>query len=111
VIDFEDLSLDEAKHWPDLITIVEEEVKKDREKPSYASAPWWTFWRARPELYAAVRPLARCLVCSRHSKHLAFSFQSPAQVFADSLCVFAFDRAGPWPGGFAKLAGLRALAR
>ena len=39
-----------------------------------------------------MRPLPRCLVNSRVSKHLVFTFQPVDRVFAETLYVYALDR-------------------
>ena len=90
VIDFGDLSEEEARRWPDLMAIVEEKVKPGRMKVNRASHRqyWWHYGEKRPALYTAIADLPRCLATCRHTTHLIFSFQPPNRVFAESLIVF-----------------------
>ena len=92
IISFGLRSLEEAERWPDLLRILKEKVKPERERPAYASAPWWLFWRPRPELHSALVGLDRCLVTSVVSKHLTFAFQPTNRVFSHRLTVFPLDR-------------------
>jgi hypothetical protein len=95
VINFGEMSLEEAERWPDLIAIVREKVKPERERQKDAQGKelWWRFLRPRPELTAALAGRTRCLVTSRHSKHLCFSFQPVDRVFSEATNVFALDTA------------------
>jgi hypothetical protein len=91
VINFEQMSLEEAGRWPDLLSIVREKVKPERDKNNREQYRkyWWHFGEKRPALYAAIRPLPRCLVTARTSKHVMFSFQPTNRVFSENLVVFA----------------------
>jgi hypothetical protein len=93
VINFGDLSLEEAGAWPDLLSIVRDKVKpeRDRQNDKGGREFWWRFLRPRTELYPAIARLERCLVTAIVSKHLMFSFQPPDRVFSHKLFVFAFD--------------------
>src|SRR5207249_3724012 len=53
VINFGSMTLKEAEQWPDLIRIVREKVKPERDilkAKSKSDEKWWLFWRERPEL-------------------------------------------------------------
>lgn len=90
VINFGQLELKQAQSWPDLLQIVRELVKPERERQKTARAyPWWRFWRPRDELYEALGPLDRCLATSLHTKHLVFSTRPANEVFSHALAVFA----------------------
>ena len=52
---------------------------------------WWRYGDPRPALYEALRPLRRCLVTSRVTKHLVVSFSDTGIVFSDRLYVFPMD--------------------
>ena len=93
VISFGQMSLEEAEAWPDLLSIVAEKVRPEREKvrDAFARRFWWQIFRPRPELYQAIAPLARCLVNSRVTKHLTFTFQPTDRVFSEQLSVFPLD--------------------
>lgn len=92
-INFEELTLDQAQQWPDLVELLRERVKPEREQTKHGrNYPWWLFWRPRTELYAALAPLQRCLVTARASKHVVFSFQPTKRVFSEQLYVFALEQ-------------------
>jgi hypothetical protein len=93
VISFGQMSLEEAEAWPDLIGIVREKVKPEREtnkRDNYRDR-WWLYAEYRPGLFAALAPLKRCLVCAIVTKHLMFSFQPTNRVFSHKLYAFPFD--------------------
>ncbi|MFC1641330.1 Eco57I restriction-modification methylase domain-containing protein [Myxococcota bacterium] len=94
VIDFGQLELHEAGRWPDLVQVLRERVKPEREGTKATQGyPWWRFWRPRDELYAAIANLKECLVTNAQaSKHLVFVFVATGAVFANSLNIFPFDR-------------------
>ncbi len=90
-INFGEMSEEEARKWPDLFRIVETKVKPERRTKAQdlASWPWWQYWRVRGELYAAIGPLKRALVCSQTSKYLSFVFMPPEIVFSHKTVVIA----------------------
>jgi hypothetical protein len=98
VIDFEDMSLDEASRWPKLLNIVMERVKPERDAMGgYSVAErrrqnWWQFGTPTPALNRAKLGKERVLVMSRHTEFVAWAFQPTNRVFADSLTVVALDR-------------------
>lgn len=92
-ISFGDMSLEQAARWPDLLRIVRERVKPDREKVRRDAHRkyWWHYGDKRPALYAALETMKRCLVTARVTKHLCFSFQPTNRIFNDKLYVFPLD--------------------
>jgi hypothetical protein len=100
VINFGDMALEEASRWPDLLTIVRDKVKPERDQLNDNADGrrrrqyWWQFGRATPALEAALAPLDRCLAVSRHSKHLMFAFQNSRRVFSEATYVFPLPQAG-----------------
>lgn len=90
VINFGQMSLAEAEEWPDLIDIIREKVKPERDKNKRESRKkyWWRFGEAVPTLFAAIKPLDRCLVTSRVTKHLCFSWQPTNRIFSEATYVF-----------------------
>ncbi|QSQ17158.1 DNA methyltransferase [Myxococcus landrumensis] len=94
VINFGQMELQEAERWPDLIRIVRELVKPERDKVKDRGAKqfWWQFIRPRLELYQALRPLSRCLTTSRHSKHLLFSWQQSSTIFSEGVVVIPVEQ-------------------
>jgi len=93
VINFEEMSLEEAEKWPDLIEIVREEVKpeRDRVKRDAHRKYWWHYADKRPGLCTALKNKERCLVTAIVSKHLLFSFQPTGRVFSHKLQVFIIE--------------------
>jgi hypothetical protein len=89
VINFGEMTEEEARQYPDLMAIVEEKVKGKRGK--HSTAPWWQFERLRGELFKAIAPLDRVLVCSQVSKYRAFTFIPQKIVYDQRLVVFAID--------------------
>lgn len=96
VINFGDMTLEEAGRWPDLLAIVQEKVKPERERQGdkLAREYWWRFIRTRNEMYAAMSGSDRCIVISRHSKNMILSFQETNRVFSEATCVFPMSRSG-----------------
>jgi hypothetical protein len=96
VINFGDMSEEEARRWPDLMEIVEEKVKPYRQSGRVSSLrgrvsdQYWLFGHIAKELYSAVRPLDRVLVNAEVSKHLCFAFLPSTWTYGHTLNVFAF---------------------
>ncbi len=97
IINFGTMDLDEASQWPELLEIVRERVKPERDKKDNNAIAlrqqkyWWRFRSDAPYLKEAIAPLGRCLAICRVGKHISLSFQPVEQVFGDSLRVFAFQ--------------------
>ena len=98
VISFGQMDLDEAEKWPDLMEIVREKVKPERDKNKRANYRdnWWLFGECRPGLFAAIAPLERCLVTARVSKHLMFCQQPIDRVFSEQLYAFPLEANTPF---------------
>ena len=82
-----------AADWPDLMAIVEEKAKpeRDRQNRKAVRERWWQYAEKRPGLYAAIAGLDRVLVISRVSEHATFSFLVTGSVYSDRLVVFPFE--------------------
>ncbi|MBD1858010.1 MULTISPECIES: Eco57I restriction-modification methylase domain-containing protein [Leptolyngbya] len=94
VINFGDMSEDEARKYPDLMAIVEEKVKPQRllDKREIYRRKWWQFCEKRVALYKAIENLDRVLVTNAQAaEHHTFVFYTPKVVFANSLNVFPFQ--------------------
>ena len=91
VINFGDMSEDEARKYSDLMSIVEEKVKPSRLKQNreIRSRYWWRFGENTPALFRAIVQCDRVLVCSLHSPYLMFAFLPSNCVFSHALAVFA----------------------
>ena len=94
VINFGEMSEEEARQYSDLMAILEEKVKPKRLEKSkeIANYPWWRFWRTRQDMSDVIAPLDRVLVTNcGASKHISLSFQPSQMVFANTLAIFALD--------------------
>jgi hypothetical protein len=98
VINFGQMSEEEARQWPGLMAIVEEKVKPSRlaQKRDVRAKYWWRYGEVAPALYEAIRGLDRVLVHAFVSKYLQFASVSSQQVIAGPAQVFAFDSPGAW---------------
>lgn len=92
-INFGEMSEDEAREWPDLISIVETKVKPERMKNNREGYRryWWQYGEKRVDLFRSIEPLDRVLVTSLHSQYLMFTFLPAGSVFSHALAIFAFD--------------------
>ena len=83
-----------AADFPDCLAILEAEVKPERmgKSADVAKAPWWQFWRVRPELAKAVHDLSRVLVIPLVSKYLTAVWKPTTIVFTHALGVIADER-------------------
>ncbi|MCU0532920.1 MAG: hypothetical protein MUD14_03365 [Hydrococcus sp. Prado102] len=92
-IDFFDMSEEEAWQYPDLMNIVREKVKpeRDKQKRDANRIYWWQYAEKRPGLRKAIAPLNRVLVCSQTSKYLSFAFLPSNIVFSHKLVVLAIN--------------------
>jgi hypothetical protein len=93
VICFHDWPLHRAEEFPDLLRIVHDRVKPERDKIRVEKdrEKWWLFWRYRGELRAAIHPLQRVLVRSRVSELHAVGFAPTDWICSDATVVFAFE--------------------
>jgi hypothetical protein len=91
VINFFDMSEEEAWKYPDLMQIVKDKVKPERDvqKRDALRVRWWQYAEKRPGLVRAIAPLDRVLVCAQTSKYRMFTFLPNNYVFDQKLVVFA----------------------
>ncbi|HFE45658.1 MAG TPA: hypothetical protein ENJ18_09220, partial [Nannocystis exedens] len=90
VINFGEMSEEQAREWPDLMAIVEAKVKPERMKNKRASYRryWWQYAEKRSELVTATRDFPRVLANSQVSAQHAFASLSTESVFAHTLNIF-----------------------
>jgi hypothetical protein len=93
VINFAEMSEDEARQYPDLMKIVEEKVKPGRlaQNREIRARYWWRFGETTPALFRAIIQLNQVLVCCIIGKHLSFTFLPNGMVYSHKLNVFALD--------------------
>jgi hypothetical protein len=95
-INFGEMTEVEARIWPDLMAIVEEKVKPDRmlnNRESYRRY-WWQYGEKRTDLYRSIMQLARVLINSQVTQHVAFTFLPVGMIYGHTTNVFAFDSFG-----------------
>jgi hypothetical protein len=97
-IHFGAMDLVEAERWPDLMAIVRERVKPERDRLGDSTDArrmkqyWWQYYgRDRPELMAALARVSRVLVLSRHTKHACLAFCEHGNIFSEAVYLFALD--------------------
>jgi hypothetical protein len=96
VINFADMSEEEARAWPELFAIVERKVKPERQRlgengdARRRKAHWWRWGQYSHALFEAIRNLNRVLACSLVSKHLSFTWLPSSYICSHKLAVFAF---------------------
>ncbi len=90
---FHDWPLEKAEEFPELLQILEERVKPERQKAKQelAREKWWLFWRYRGEFRSAISSLQRVLVRSRVSELHMLTFVSKNSIFSDATVVFTFE--------------------
>ena len=81
-----------AADWLDLLTIVEERAKPERDSQSRTALRerWWQYADKRPGLYAAITDLGRVLAISQTSKTIAFVFLPSGMVYSHKFVVFPY---------------------
>jgi hypothetical protein len=95
VINFGEMSEVEARQWTDLMAIVEEKVKPDRDKLGNNSDAlrrkknWWLWGRYTPALFRAIAECDRVLVIARVGQAAAFTFLPSQLVYSEQLVVIA----------------------
>ena len=82
-----------ASDWPDLLEIVSERAKpdRDRQKRKALRERWWQYAEKRPGLYTEVAHLDRVLAVSRVGQQCAITFLPSRMVFSDQLIIFPLD--------------------
>lgn len=94
IINFGQMTEEEARRWPELLEIVERRVRPQREAQNREARAryWWRYAEAAPALYQSVRGLDRVLVRSLTSAHFAtFAFLPNGMTYDQTLLVFALN--------------------
>jgi len=104
VINFHDWPLDRksssanykgpvAADYPECLSILNDRVRAERmaKGGDVATAPWWQFWRSRPDLSSTTEGMKRVLVRSRVSNTNSIAFVKNGIVFSDATVVFASE--------------------
>ncbi|TBH59775.1 hypothetical protein ELG65_15860 [Rhizobium leguminosarum] len=89
-----------ASDWPELLQMVERNVRPERLKSKNVDVrkyPWWKYWRPRTELYRTIGLHSHCLVANAGaSPHHAIARLPVGSVFSHALAVFAFSNLAPF---------------
>jgi len=95
VINFGEMTEAEARRWPELMSIVEENVKPSRlqQNREIRARNWWRFGETTPALFKAIRGLERVLVNCQVGPHLGFALLPAFSVFAHTLNVYSIPYA------------------
>ena len=86
-----------AADWPELLAIVEQRVKPERNKLTRnpigrkRAEFWWRYGATAKELYAAITGSDRVLAISRYGQVAALTLLPPGPVYSDSIIAFPFD--------------------
>jgi hypothetical protein len=100
VINFGERTEDECRQsWPELLAIVEQKVRPEREAALAKSwskdkekraENWWQFSRTAKDLYAAIDGFDQVLIIARTSDSFGFTFLPADRVFSENIVAFAF---------------------
>ncbi|HEX4334346.1 MAG TPA: type IIL restriction-modification enzyme MmeI [Polyangiaceae bacterium] len=94
VIDFRDMTLDEARRFPHALAIVERDVRPKRERLKTTGADadhrkhWWRFANTRRELRERAATMPRFLAAARVSKHTMFAFVPSSWTPSEQVVIF-----------------------
>lgn len=92
-IDFFDMSIEEAGRWPDLLEIVRQKVKPERDRVNREAQriKWWQYGEKRPALRDAIGSLKYQMAIPFVSKYFAPVFVPSTSIVAGPANVLAFD--------------------
>ena len=93
VINFKDWPLEKAASYPDLLNIVRQKVKPERDnlKRDRRRESWWQYGESAPGLYKSIENFERILVRAQTSDTHAMCFVPNGFVYALMLVVFAYE--------------------
>lgn len=91
VINFRDMSLQQAESYPECLAIVKNLVKPQRamSKDKQRREIWWRFTRPAPDLYRAIAGLKQVLAIAQTSSTVMPVYVPTGQVFSHACTVFA----------------------
>jgi len=93
-VNFFDWTLQTADNYPDLLAILREKVKpqRDQVKRKVYREIWWQFAEKQKSLYEAIEPLSRVLLAARVTKYVNFVFVPKGYVYNEKTVVAAYDK-------------------
>ena len=89
-----------AADWPDLLAIVENKVKPERQRSAARSKSshgvraakyWWQHYHQAHDLYWSIKDKSRIVAVSQVGQHATFAFLPTRMVYASGVIVFPFD--------------------
>jgi hypothetical protein len=99
IVNFRDLDLEEAKHYPDALAYVEargrpvrEQIPRDTAINRHYHDYWWQYGVLVAELYKHLDRLDACFVLAATTKHLTVAQMPARAVYTHALRVFTTDR-------------------
>lgn len=100
VINFFDWDLENAKNYPECLSIVKEQVYPQRQALSEGNATsrhrkefWWQYGSTALNLYRSIQSQKRILIIARTSKTVAFVFVPNGMIYNENTVVFSFENA------------------
>ena len=94
VIDFNDFPIEKASEWPELLQIVRDKVKPDRDKQKRKPLreKWWIYADKRPALRAELAKTDRVLITNAQAAmHHTLVFYRTDVIFANSLNIITLS--------------------
>lgn len=93
IIDFAQMSLEEAAQFPAALGMVRKRVKPERDRASREpnKTLWWRFERPRPGMRAALAPLERFIGMNRYGKRVLTAWEPTDLCPSGQVIAFALD--------------------
>ena len=91
IIDFGDMSSEQAALYEAPFEYVNSNVRPQREKPKSTIANWWLHERPRPDMRKALQGINRYLATPRVSKHRLFAWMGSETLSDSAIITFARD--------------------
>ena len=91
IIDFGDMSLEQAALYEAPFEYVNSNVRPQREKSKSTIANWWLHERPRPDMRKALQAINRYIATPRVSKHRLFAWMGSETLSDSAIITFARD--------------------
>ena len=91
IIDFDDMSIEQAPLYEAPFEYVNSNVRPQREKSKSTTAKWWLHERPRPEMRKALLSVNRYIATPRVSKHRLFEWLGTNILSDSAIIAFARD--------------------
>ena len=91
IIDFGDMSLEQAARYETPFEYVNSNVRPQREKSKSTIANWWLHERPRPDMRKALQGINRYVATPRVSKHRLFAWMGSETLSDSAIITFARD--------------------